>query len=113
MRVPVIIDLPDGETLEAGDPLWPLVASAKWNRPGDDGYIEWVQSICRHSNGLLLVYVVMLPPSGILRTAGEILPDDSGLVDAIERLAKRFNVPTNVPYSCIQRYRRVTEKEKK
>jgi hypothetical protein len=105
MPVPVIIDLPDGATLEAGDPTWPEVASARWNRPSDDGYIEWTQSICRHPDGRLLVYVVMLPPSGILRTAGEILADDADLVASVERLAKMFDVPSNVPYSCIQRYR--------
>jgi hypothetical protein len=111
MSVPVIIDLPDGDTLETGDPSWPEIASAKWNRPRDDGYIEWTQSICRHSDGRLLAYVIMLPPSGILRTAGEILADDSLLVDTMAALAKKFDVPTNVPYSCIQRYKRVAGKK--
>ena len=106
MPVPILIDLPDGATLEAGGPAWAEVASASWNRPGDDGYVEWTQAICRHADGRLLVYVMMLPPSGILRTAGEILSTDASLVDVVERLARKFDVPSNVPYSCIQRYRR-------
>lgn len=111
MPVPVIIDLPNGASLEAGDPAWPELVSVGWSRPDDDGYVEWTQSICRHADGRLLVYALMLPPSGILRTAGEILPNDQELVDVVERLAQKFDVPTNVPYSCIQRYRRAVGKK--
>lgn len=106
MTVPVLIDLPNGVTIEVGDPAWELIATANCNRPNGDGYVEWTQSISRNADGELLVYVLMLPPSGIIQTGGIVSSGDGELIDVVERLAKRFDVPSHVPYSCLQRYKR-------
>jgi hypothetical protein len=103
---PIVIDLPGGESIEVNNSHWTEIASSDWNRLRDDGFVQWTQTICRDEDGRILVYVVLLPTSGILKTAGEILPAGVDVTDAVERLAQRFDVPSNVPYSCIQRYRR-------
>jgi hypothetical protein len=102
--------MPGGETVAVTADEWPTVASADWNRLSDSGFVQWSQTICRHADGRLLIYVVVLPTSGILKTAGEVLPAGSNVIDAVERLARQFDVPSNVPYSCIQRYRRAEQK---
>ena len=101
-----VIDLPNGGSIDIDLPEWHAIASANWNRLRDDGLVQWTQSICRHEDGRILVYVVVMPTSGILKTSGEILPDGTDVTDSIERLAQKFDVPSNVPYSCIQRYLR-------
>jgi hypothetical protein len=53
--------------------------------------------------------VINLPTSGILRTAGEVLPAGSkSVTNVVERLAEQFDVPTNVPHFCIEGYKRAT-----
>jgi hypothetical protein len=110
MAEPIAIDLPNGESIEVNENEWTELASAKWNRVEDDGYVQWTQTIRRHKDGRILVYVIVLPTSGILRTAGELLPAGSKSVpDVVERLAQQFDVPTNVPHFCIEGYKRATK----
>jgi hypothetical protein len=110
MAEPIAIDLPNGESIEVNDNEWTELASAKWNRLEDDGYVQWTQTIRRHKDGRILVYVIVLPTSGILRTAGELLPAGSkGVPNVVERLAEQFDVPTNVPHFCIEGYKRATK----
>jgi hypothetical protein len=110
MAEPIVIDLPNGESIEVNENEWTELASAKWNRLEDDGYIQWTQTVCRHKDGRILVYVINLPTSGILRTAGELLPAGSKSVpNVVERLAEQFDVPTNVPHFCIEGYKQATK----
>jgi hypothetical protein len=108
MAEPIVIDLPHGESLTVDDDQWTLIASANWNRLEDEGgYIQWTQGVRQHADGRTLVYVVFLPTSGILKTAGEILPPGSDAVpNTIYRLAEEFDVPTNVPHLCAEGFRR-------
>jgi len=107
MAEPIVIDLPEGESIAVDEREWQEIASANWNRLEDDGYVQWTQTVRRHADGRILVYVVYLPTSGILRTAGEILPAGSEDVPAvIQRLAEQFDVPTNVPHFCIEGFKR-------
>src|SRR5215213_9089026 len=111
MPEPIVIDLPHGQSIEVNENEWTELASAKWNRLEDDGYVEWTQTVCRHADGRILVYVVFLPTSGILRTAGEILPAKGADVPAVvQRLAEHFDVPTNVTHFCIEGYKRANKK---
>jgi hypothetical protein len=107
MVEPIVIDLPNGESIEVNENEWAELASANWNRLEVDGYVQWTQTIRRHRDGRILVYVINLPSSGILRTAGTILPAGSkGMSRAVEQLADQFDVPTNVPHFCIEGYKR-------
>jgi hypothetical protein len=107
MPEPVVVDLPHGQAVEVNRSEWRELASARWNRLEDDGYVQWTQTVCRHADGRILVYVISLPASGILRTSGEILPAGSNEVPAVvDRLAEQFDVPTNVPHFCIEGYKR-------
>jgi hypothetical protein len=110
MAEPIVIDLPNGQSIEVDESEWIELASAKWNRLEDDGYVQWTQTVCRHKDGRILVYVINLPTSGILKTAGEILPAGSkSVTNVVERLAEQFDVPTNVPHFCIEGYKRATK----
>ncbi|MBA3481222.1 MAG: hypothetical protein H0T51_05345 [Pirellulales bacterium] len=109
MAESIVIDLPNGQSIEVNDSEWTELASANWNRLEDDGYVQWTQTIRRHKDGRILVYVIYLPTSGILRTAGEILSAGSkSVANVVERLAEQFDVPTNVPHFCIEGYKRAS-----
>jgi hypothetical protein len=111
MAEPIVVDLPNGQSIEVNENEWKELASANWNRLEDDGYVQWTQTIRRHADGRILVYVIYLPTSGILRTTGEILPAGSKSVpNVVERLAQQFDVPTNVPHFCIESYNRASSK---
>ena len=114
MAHPMAVDLPNGESIEVNDSEWMEIASEKWNRVEDNGHVEWIQSVRRHGDGRILVYVIYLPTSGILQTAGEILPARSDDVShLITRLAQRFDVPTNVPHACSEQYERYARQLKR
>jgi hypothetical protein len=104
MSEPIVVDLPQGRSIEVSSE-WKELASARWNRLEDDGYVQWTQTVCQHADGRILVYVIVLPSSGILRTAGELLPAGSqDVAAAVERLAEQYDVPTNVAHLCISHF---------
>jgi hypothetical protein len=105
MSEPIVIDLPEGRSIEVTQE-WKELASARWNRLENDGYVQWTQTVCRHADGRILVYVIVLPTSGILQTAGEVLPPGSKDVAAVvKRLAEEYDVPTNVAHLCIEHFK--------
>jgi hypothetical protein len=104
---PIVVYLPHGETIEVNEDEWRELAAANWNSLEDDGYVQWSEVLRGNADGRTLVYVVEAKPDGIVTVAGEILPAQSPDVEAaVQRLANRFGIPTNVPHSCVAAYRR-------
>jgi len=107
MKESIVVDLPNGQSVDVNESDWTEIASANWNRLEDNGHVQWTQTIRRHKDGRILVYVIHLPTNGILRTAGEVLPTGGDSVtNVVERLAAQFDVPTNVPHFCNEGYQR-------
>jgi hypothetical protein len=111
MSEPIVVYLPGGESIEVDERQWRVLASANWNRLEEGGYVQWSETVRRHADGRTLVYVVEAKPDGIVTVAGELFPAKSRDVEtAIQQLANRFDIPTNVPHSCITAYRRIAAK---
>jgi hypothetical protein len=103
----LMIQLPDGITIEMDEIEWLQVASSAWQHLTESGFVDSELIVREHTyDGRMLVYVVAKNPEGQTTASGELLL--AGTIDVestIVRVAQQFDVNDQVVQTCVAELR--------